>query len=87
MAEKAIKTSAVQRKAVKKVVKKEAPVVKSLDELKKDLTTKQQDLLEARKGHRAGELVNPRAITFTRKDIARLKTAIRAEELKGAQNG
>lgn len=70
-------------KTTKKVVKKEAAVVKSLDELKKDLAAKQSDLLDARKGHRAGELVNPRTITVTRKDIARLKTAIRAEELKG----
>lgn len=76
MAEKATKTT-------KKTVKKEAPVVKSLEELKKDLVAKHNDLLEARRGHRAGELVNPRAITVTRKEIARLKTAIRAEELKG----
>ena len=70
------KTSAVQRS------KKEATVVKSLEELKIDLAAKQNDLLEARKGHRAGELVNPRVITTTRRDIARIKTAIRAEELK-----
>jgi ribosomal protein L29 len=69
-------------KATKKPVKA-AKEVKSLAELQADLVTKQQDLLEARKGHRAGELVNPRTITHTRKDIARLKTAIRAEELKG----
>jgi len=66
----------------KTTVKKEATVVKSLEELKTDLATKQNDLLEARKGHRAGELVNPRVITTTRRDIARIKTAIRAEELK-----
>jgi ribosomal protein L29 len=48
----------------------------------KDLAVKQNDLLEAKRGHRAGELVNPRVITVTRKEIARLKTAIRAEELK-----
>jgi len=69
--------------APKKVVKKEATVVKSREDLIKDLAAKQHDLLEARKGHRAGELVNPRTITHARKDIARLKTAIRAEELKG----
>lgn len=74
---KTTKKSAVQRS------KKEAPVVKSLEDLQKDLAAKQNDLLEARKGHRAGELVNPRVITLTRKDIARIKTAIRAEELKG----
>jgi ribosomal protein L29 len=61
---------------------KKAPVVKSLEDLVKDLAVKQNDLLEAKRGHRAGELVNPRVITVTRKEIARLKTAIRAEELK-----
>lgn len=69
--------------ATKKVVKKEAPVVKTHEELVKELAAKQQDMLEARKGHRSGELVNPRVITHTRKEIARLKTAIRAIELKG----
>lgn len=66
----------------KAVKSKEAPVVKSLDDLKKDLATKLNDQLEAKRGHRAGELQNPRVLTHTRKDIARLKTAIRAEELK-----
>lgn len=61
---------------------KEAPVVKTLDDLKKDLAAKLADQLEAKRGHRAGELQNPRVLTHTRKDIARLKTAIRAEELK-----
>ena len=68
-------------KTTKKAAKP-AIEVKSLADLQKDLAAKQNDLLEARKGHRAGELVNPRVITHTRKDIARLKTAIRAEELK-----
>ena len=66
-----------------KATKKAAPEAKSLEQLKADVLTKRNDLLEARKGHRAGELVNPRTITHTRKDIARLKTAIRIEELKG----
>ena len=69
-------------KATKKAVKP-AVEVKSLADLQADLATKQSDLLQARQGHRAGELVNPRTITVARKDIARLKTAIRAEELKG----
>ncbi len=74
MAEKTVKTTKTA------VAAKE---VKSLADLQKDLAAKQNDLLEARKGHRAGELVNPRTITLTRKEVARLKTAIRAEELKG----
>lgn len=69
-------------KAPKKAAKPAAEV-KSLADLQKDLAAKQTDLLQARQGHRAGELVNPRTITVTRKEIARLKTAIRAEELKG----
>ena len=74
---------ATTKPAAKKVVKKEASVVKTREELVAELATKQNDLLEARKGHRSGELVNPRVITLTRKEIARLKTAIRADELKG----
>jgi len=69
-------------KTTKKAAKP-AVEVKTLADLQKDLAAKQQDLLAARQGHRAGELVNPRTITLTRKEIARLKTAIRAEELKG----
>lgn len=76
MAEKTVKAT----KSAKNV--KAAKEVKSLADLQKDLATKQNDLLEARKGHKAGELVNPRVITLTRKEVARLKTAIRAEELK-----
>lgn len=62
---------------------KEAPVVKSLEDLKKDLAAKQADMLEAKRGHRAGELQNPRVLTHTRKDIARLHTAIKAAEKEG----
>lgn len=61
---------------------KVAVEVKTLEQLRAELTTKKADLLQAKRGHRAGELTNPRVITHTRKDIARLQTAIRAEELK-----
>ena len=64
----------------KKTAKKEE-VVKSLEDLRKDLAAKQNDLLESRKSHRAGELVNPRVLGSIRKEIARLHTAIRAAEL------
>jgi ribosomal protein L29 len=37
-------------------------------------------LLEARRGHAQGELANPRVLTSTKKEIARLLTAIRAAE-------
>jgi ribosomal protein L29 len=71
-------------KTTKKTTKstQKATEVKTLEQLTADLATKQNDLLEAKRGHRAGELVNPRVITLTRKEVARLKTAIRAEELK-----
>jgi|TARA_B100001245_G_scaffold215010_1_gene181886 large subunit ribosomal protein L29 len=76
MAEK--KTTAKSTKTAKKAVE-----VKSREDLQKELTAKQTEMLETRRSHRAGELVNPRAITQGRKEIARLKTAIRADELKG----
>jgi ribosomal protein L29 len=65
--------------ATKKTTKAEE--VKTLEQLRKDLVAKQTDLLEARRGHAAGELANPRVITATRKEIARLQTAIRAHEI------
>lgn len=55
-----------------------ASEVKTLDQLKDELAIKQQDLLEAKRSHAAGELINPRVLTHTKKDIARLHTAIRA---------
>ena len=70
-----------KKTAPKKAVK--ATKVKSVAELRKDLVTKQNDLLEARKSHRGGELVNPRVIGTIRKEIARLHTAIRAAVQKG----
>ena len=60
---------------------KKAVVVPTLEELQTKLATAQNDLLEAKRSHAAGELVNPRVITKTRKEIARLSTAIRAAEL------
>jgi len=60
---------------------KKAEEVKSIEQLRADLQTKQADMLAARKSHAAGELVNPRVLTTTRKEIARLNTAIRALEL------
>ena len=58
--------------------KKDATVAKTADELQKDLAAKQQDLVEAKRSHRAGELVNPRVLGATRKDIARILTQINA---------
>jgi len=66
--------------ADKKTTKK-AEEVKTIEQLRTDLATKIVDQLAAKRSHAAGELVNPRALTLVRKDIARLHTAIRAAEL------
>ena len=66
--------------ADKKTTTKVAKEVKTLEQLHEELATKRQDLIEARRGHAAGELANPRVLTATRKEIARLLTAIRAAE-------
>lgn len=65
----------------KKPVAKKAVEVKSIDDLRNDLAAKRNDLLESKRSHRAGELVNPRVLGATRKEIARLHTAIKAAEL------
>lgn len=61
--------------------KAKATEVKTLEQLRTELAAKQADLLEARRGHAAGELANPRVLTSTKKEIARLLTAIRAAEM------
>lgn len=71
-----------KKPATVKKTTKTAEVVKSSTDLQKELVEKQSDMLEARRSHRAGELVNPRVITATRKDIARLMTAITAAETR-----
>ena len=45
---------------VKKTAK--AAVVKTVDDLKKELAEKRNDLLQAKRSHAAGELVNPKAL-------------------------
>ena len=58
----------------KKSVK--AAVVKTIDDLKKELAEKRNDLLQAKRSYAAGELVNPKALRSLRKEIARLLTQI-----------
>lgn len=65
---------------------KKAEEVKTVAQLHEELASKRANLLEAKRGHAAGELANPRVITATRKDIARLLTAIRAAEKNGKEN-
>lgn len=62
-------------------VAKKATEIKTIDQLRTDLITKQTNLIEAKRGHKLGELTNPRVITVTRKEIAQLHTAIRAAEI------
>ena len=66
-------------KTVKKPAKN-AEVVKTIDDLKKDLDAKRKDLLEAKRSLASGELVNPRVLGAYRKDIARLLTEINVKE-------
>jgi len=69
------------KKTTKAKSTKKATEVKTLEQLRADLVTKTDDLLQARRGNAAGELTNPRVITVTRKEIARLKFAIHANEI------
>lgn len=71
---------AATTKTTKKTVKN-ADEVKTIEQLRTDLIAKKTDQIEAIRGHKLGELTNPRVLTATRKDIARLHTAIRAAEL------
>lgn len=65
-----------------KATPKKDVAVKSLADLEKELATKQVDLMSAKRSHKAGELVNPRVLGATRKEIARLHTAIRETNAK-----
>lgn len=70
----------------KKTTAKTATEVKTVEQLKSDLAAKKADQLAHKRSHAAGELVNPRVLTVTRKDIARLNTAIRAAELSAKES-
>lgn len=74
------KKTTTKKPAAKKTTKKAAPVTDTKD-LAATLAAKQSDLSDAKRSHRSGELVNPRVLREHRRDIARLKTAIRANEL------
>jgi len=73
--------------AIKKIIKKskKANEVMTLDQLKIELLASQTSLTDSKRGHRLGELTNPRAITVMRKKIARLQTAIRADEIASSR--
>lgn len=69
--------------AIKKTTKTavKAKEVMTIEQLQADLIKFQADLTDTKRGHRLGELANPHAITVIRKKIARLQTAIRADEI------
>ena len=74
------------KKAAQKMTPKKDAEVKTIDQLKEELTTKQTEQITNKRSHAAGELVNPRVLTVTRKEIARLHTAIRAAELAAKES-
>jgi ribosomal protein L29 len=61
-----------KKPAVKAPAKK---VEKSLDE---QLADKRAELMELKRSRAAGDLVNPRALTAARKEVARLLTTMNA---------
>lgn len=65
---------------------KKAKEIMTIDEIRSELSKTQADLIDAKRGHRLGELTNPRVITTMRKKIARLLTAIRADEIASSLN-
>ena len=71
-------------KSTKVVAKKQAKKVdytgKSLEDLQKLLAEKRQEQLDTKKSHLSGELVNPRVLATTRKEVARIMTAINANQ-------
>ena len=52
------------------------------DELQVQLTELKDELFNLRFRHAVNELENPNVINSTKKDIARIKTEIRAREIK-----
>lgn len=53
-----------------------ATEVKNLETLQQELAAKRADLLEVQRGHRAGELANPRILGVYRREIAQILTEI-----------
>jgi ribosomal protein L29 len=69
-----------------KKITKQASEVKTIDQLQADLIVKRNDLIEAKRGNKMGELTNPCVIKLNRKTIARIKTAIRADQIAAKEN-
>ncbi|MCQ2531981.1 MAG: 50S ribosomal protein L29 [Saccharofermentans sp.] len=54
------------------------------EELQKELTSLKEELFKLRFQHATNQLDNPQQIASVKKDIARVKTIIREQELKAA---
>lgn len=84
MAEKKTTTAKATAKVAKTVKKTEAADKKvdfktmSATDIEKFITEKRADQITLAHSHKAGELINPRAITHNRKLIARALTALAA---------
>lgn len=75
MADKKTLASAKPKTVKKKVV----PIAeRTPEQLAKDLEDASVRLRDVKKSHASGELVNPRILGTIRREIARLKTALRA---------
>ena len=53
---------------------------RTVEGLQKELQTKRNDLIEARRSNASGELANPKIINSYRKEVARLLTEINARK-------
>ena len=84
------KTTAKKTAKVTKTIAKTEAADKKVDfktmsvaELEKFIAEKRADQITLMHSHKAGELVNPRAITHNRKAIARALTALAAAKKEG----
>ena len=59
---------------------KKTTTKKAEQTLQEQLIDARKDLLEAKKSHRAGELVNPKVLGGYRKKVAQIMTKINAEK-------
>lgn len=76
------KKTAVKNQAKKTETKNLDLQTLSVDELQKFVAEKRADITTYTQSHRAGELVNPRVLGATRKEIARALTALRVAQNK-----
>jgi len=58
---------------------------KSADELNKELVALKDELFKLRFQHATNQLENPQRIGAVRRDIARVKTVLRDQELKASK--